>query len=112
MFNLVGGFKSLQGYMQTLGMFYADETVYIFEAGDELLSILRLPVDFYASARQTVLEHFGAFRKMHRRDVPFSECSGIPETMLKIIDDQCALSEWGEIIWGAVREEKYKEELL
>ena len=32
-FNLVGGFKSLQGYMQTLGMFYADETVYIFETG-------------------------------------------------------------------------------
>ena len=31
-FNLVGGFKSLQGYMNTLGMFYADEIIYIFEA--------------------------------------------------------------------------------
>jgi hypothetical protein len=36
-FNLTGGFKSIQGWMQTLGMFYADEIVYIFETGKELL---------------------------------------------------------------------------
>ena len=44
-FNLVGSFKSLQAYMNTLGMFYADEIVYIFEAEDaELIRIPRLPV--------------------------------------------------------------------
>ena len=111
-FNLVGGFKSLQGYMQTLGMFYADETVYIFEGGDELLSIPRMPVDFEASAKRAVLDHFETFRKMQRGDLPLEQCAGIPETMLKIIDGRCTPSEWGEIVWGAVREERYKAELL
>ena len=111
-FNLVGGFKSLQGYMQTLGMFYADETVYIFETGGELLSIPRMPVDFEASAKRAVLDRFETFRKMQRGELPLEECAGIPETMLKILDGRCTLSEWGEIIWGAVREERYKAELL
>jgi putative CRISPR-associated protein (TIGR02619 family) len=28
-FNLTGGFKSIQGFMQTLGMFYADKYLYL-----------------------------------------------------------------------------------
>lgn len=111
-FNLVGGFKSLQGYMQTLGMFYADETLYIFETGGELLSIPRMPVDFEASAKRAVLDRFDTFRKMQRGDLPLEECAGIPETMLRILDGRCTLSEWGEIIWGSVREERYRAELL
>jgi putative CRISPR-associated protein (TIGR02619 family) len=43
-FNLTGGFKSVQGVMSTLGMMYADEIVYIFETGTELLRMPRLPV--------------------------------------------------------------------
>src|SRR5699024_7664299 len=38
-FNLTGGFKSLQGYLNTIGMFYADSISYIFEGADELISI-------------------------------------------------------------------------
>ena len=42
-FNLVGGFKSLQGYMNTFGAFYADEVVYIFESPTaDLIKIPRL----------------------------------------------------------------------
>ena len=44
-FNLVGSFKSLQGYMNTLGMFYADKVIYIFEGQDAaLITIPRLPI--------------------------------------------------------------------
>lgn len=39
-FNLNGGFKSLQCYMQRLGVFYADETIYIFENGEDLIKII------------------------------------------------------------------------
>ena len=111
-FNLVGGFKSLQGYMQTLGMLYAHETVYIFETGGELLSIPQIPLDLEAKAKQTVLDHFETFRKMQQGDIPMEECAGIPETMLRISDGHCTLSEWGKIIWGEVREARYREELL
>jgi putative CRISPR-associated protein (TIGR02619 family) len=36
-FNRVGSFKSLQGYLNTIGMFYADEMIYIFEGKDSNL---------------------------------------------------------------------------
>lgn len=111
-FNLVGGFKALHGYMQTLGMFYADETVYIFETSRELLSIPRMPVDLEASAKQAVRERSATFRKMLLGDVPLDECAGIPETLLHIVGDRCNLSEWGGIIWGATREEEYERTLL
>ena len=111
-FNLVGGFKSLQGYMQTLGMFYADETIYIFETGSELLSIPRLPVDFAVQAKQSVIDHFDTFRRMQREDLPCAECAGIPETLLYIVDGKCSLSEWGRVIWGECQKEAYSQRIL
>lgn len=111
-FTLVGGFKSLQGYMQTLGMFYADETVYIFETGGELLRIPKMPVDFSANAKQSVLDNFGAFRRMERESIARSECAGIPETLIDIIDGKCSISAWGHIIWEGVQHEAYSKEIL
>ena len=43
-FNLTGGFKSVQGFLQSIANFYADETVYIFETSSRLLRIPKLPV--------------------------------------------------------------------
>ena len=106
-FNLVGGFKSLQGYMQTLGMFYADEIIYIFETGGELLRIPKLPVDFDTNAKQHVLDHFNTFRRMHFVNLPINECEGIPETLLHIIGDSCTFSVWGKIIWENTLHDKY-----
>ena len=108
-FNLVGGFKSLQGYMQTFGMFYADETVYIFETGGELLRIPKMPVDFSASAKQSVIENSIAFRRMQKGDIPLSECEGIPGTLLDIIGDNCRMSAWGKIIWQEAQNDLYGE---
>lgn len=106
-FNLVGGFKSLQGYMQTLGMFYADETVYIFETGGELLRIPRMPVDFSANAKQAVIENSLAFRRMQNGSIPRTECAGIPDTLLDIIDGNCTMSAWGKIIWDETKRGLY-----
>ena len=111
-FNLVGGFKSLQGYMQTLGMFYADETVYIFETGGELLRIPRMPVDFSANAKQAVIENSLAFRRMQRGNIPLDECAGIPDTLLDVIYGKCSLSAWGKIIWDETQRGLYSESIL
>ena len=43
-FNLVGGFKIVQGILTAIGMIWADKIVYIFETSDEVLFIPRLPV--------------------------------------------------------------------
>ena len=60
-FNLVGGFKSLQGYMQTFGTFYADEIVYIFEGSSDLIKIPRLPIQIDTTVVQ---EHRTTFAMM------------------------------------------------
>ena len=112
LFNLVGGFKSLQGYMQTLGMFYADETFYIFESGGELLSIPRLPVDFTESAKRVVLENLAVVRRLQWRSLPVKDCAGLPETMLDIVEGECSLSVWGKLIFDHASAEIYGKELL
>lgn len=102
-FNLVGGFKSLQGYMQTLGMFYADETIYIFETGGELLRIPKMPVDFSENAKKAVIDNAAAFRRMQDSSIPRLMCRGIPETLLDISGGRCRMSAWGKIIWDEVK---------
>ena len=114
-FNLVGGFKVLQGYMQALGMFYAYEIVYIFEGSGELLTIPRLPVDFNASAKQAVQENAVAFRKMSLEiSVSHDECknANIPSSLLFVVDDVCLLFNWGELIWNEMKDKIYGEALL
>ena len=119
-FNLVGGFKALQGYMQTLGMFYADETVYIFESGKELLTIPKLPVDLASETKEAVLkeDNFTIFRRLCRLydqsvSLPLSECEGkIPDTLYEINGDNCTLSSWGLLIWENIWEEQYSKKLL
>lgn len=111
-FNLVGGFKSLQGYMQTLGMFYADETVYIFETGNELLSIPRLPIDLTSSIRGMIAANLPLIRRLQWKSMPYEECRKIPETMLDIIDAECTLSAWGKIAFNRVKEQLYNRQLL
>ena len=78
-FNLVGGFKSLQGYMNTFSAFYADEVIYIFEAPTaDLIKIPRLPIQIDT----TVIEnHRTEFAMMDAGKLyPIGEIEGIPET--------------------------------
>ena len=111
-FNLVGGFKSLQGYMQTLGMFYADEIVYIFETGSVLLSIPPLPVNLTESAKLTVCDNLRLVRTLARREMKLTECAALPAALLEIIDDICQLSPWGMLMFQRFKKELYQEKLL
>ncbi len=99
-FNLVGSFKSLQAYMNTLGMFYADEIVYIFEAEDaELIRIPRLPViPGEVEALRANLSELGLLAhgvRLNRHKV-----KNIPEAFL-VPDgsDDFRLSAWGTVVW-------------
>ncbi|MDR2503671.1 MAG: hypothetical protein LBD82_04715 [Deltaproteobacteria bacterium] len=108
-FNLTGGFKSVQGFMQTLGMFYADEVVYIFEGSTELLRIPRLPLSIEAATMQIIGENVVLFRKM-AAGIPLDKetCRDIPETLLDAYGPNAyALSPWGEIFWHRYKEAYY-----
>ncbi|GAB4302674.1 MAG: hypothetical protein Fur0025_43610 [Oscillatoriaceae cyanobacterium] len=111
-FNLVGGFKSLQGYLNTIGMFYADEIIYIFEGqNSDLITIPRLPItiDYAALAPHKVqLALMDAGSVISAKDVV-----GIPEAMVYPPgDNELILSTWGKLVWQQCKKEMLSQELL
>jgi hypothetical protein len=97
--------------LQTIGMFYADESFYIFETG-KLLVIPRLPIKLDTDG--IIEQHLEAFRQLGLGEpLSTSETIGIPETLLFEIDrDSHILSEWGELVWQRAKERVFTETLL
>jgi hypothetical protein len=98
-FNLVGSFKSLQGYLNTIGMFYADEIVYLFEGpGSPLLRIPRLPIVVDHS-------HFERHASLCAQleaglTVPPEQIAAWPESLWEEdAPGQATLSIWGSLLW-------------
>jgi putative CRISPR-associated protein (TIGR02619 family) len=110
-FNLTGGFKSLQGYMNTLGMFYADRIVYIFEGENaELITIPRLPI---AIDDAQLAPHAVTLVLLAKGDgLPLAAVQGIPETLVAAVDGRYILSNWGNLLWQQQRERLLGYELL
>ena len=114
-FNLVGGFKSLQGYMNTFGAFYADEVVYIFEAPTaDLIRIPRLPIQIDTTVIREYLTEFALMGagKLY----PTNALEGIPQILLEFVEDggvtYAGLSAWGELIWHRTKSDLLSQELL
>jgi putative CRISPR-associated protein (TIGR02619 family) len=113
-FNLTGGFKSIQGWMQTLGMFYADEIIYIFESGGELLRIPRVPVNVDKAAIDVIDKHLPLFRRLGRpgETCRHADVRGIPETFFYQCGQEYELSPWGKVTWIQAKDALYSEKLL
>ncbi|HKJ32728.1 MAG TPA: putative CRISPR-associated protein [Balneolales bacterium] len=109
-FNLTGGFKSVQGFLQALGMFYADESVYIFETGNQLLRLPRLPLKM--SFEETIKENLKIIRRLSvNLPVEKDATSKLPETMLFEMGGSICLSPWGGIIWNETKKQIYRMEI-
>ncbi|NTV45694.1 MAG: putative CRISPR-associated protein, partial [Chlorobiales bacterium] len=110
-FNLTGGFKSLQGYMNTIGMFYADRMAYIFESPEsKLIEIPRLPIkldnDLFRKHITDVLL-LSAGQEYHAELFP-----EIAESLLDQIDGYVILSLWGTLVWNKIKHELLAENLI
>jgi len=108
-FNLTGGFKSIQGFLQSIANFYADETVYIFETSNQLMRIPRLPVRMDAVA--AVEENITVLRNM-AVGITHGDLSTVPEIFLFQMDGEVMFSPWGELIWDQARKEIYPGRLF
>lgn len=110
-FNLVGGFKSLQGYLNTIGMFYADEIIYIFEGtNSDLIRIPRLPIkvnsdEITPHKAELALMAAGAW-------LPRSKLKTLSESLIFSIGDECTLSNWGQLIWNQTKSQFLSQDLL
>jgi hypothetical protein len=98
----------VQGFLQTLAMFYADEAIYVFESGSALLRIPRLPV--VLKADEEVRQHLAVFRRLGK-NLASAAVSGVPETLLMQCGGEVALSPWGSLVWERTRKEIYREQL-
>lgn len=110
-FNLTGGFKSIQGFLQTLATFYADEAIYVFQSGEELLRLPRLPIKL--DADDEVRRHLHVFRRLANGLSRDERCrvDTIPETLLLCFDDNVGLSPWGDLVWERTHKDIYREKL-
>lgn len=109
-FNLVGGFKALQGCMNTFGMFYADKIIYIFEgAQSNLITIPRLPITVDYS-RLTAHVPTLALLDAGAGLLP-SKTEEIPEAMIAEIDGKMTISNWGQLIWNQCKNDFLSKDL-
>lgn len=111
-FNLVGSFKNLQGYLNTIGMFYADEIIYIFEGkNSDVIRIPRLPI----KVDELVIQPYAVEFALMAADTGVSkqDLSKVPETLICTVDDtDMMLSNWGNLVWNQVKDLLLSEELL
>jgi putative CRISPR-associated protein (TIGR02619 family) len=107
-FNLVGGFKAIQGFANTIGMFYADKITYIFEGSSELITIPRLPIKIDTDVIKPV--EFALMAQGAWIDLQY--LTGVPETLLFIIEDKATLSTWGRLIWNRSKGDLLNGDLL
>jgi len=109
-FNLVGGFKALQGFLNTLGMFYADELTYIFEGTNNLITIPRLPVVVDPTAitpHSTLMALLAANAPISAQELP-----DLPETIVTTLEGEALLTTWGKLLWNQVKGDVLSGELL
>lgn len=110
-FNLTGGFKSLNGYLQTLAMISADRCVFLFEGAPELMEIPRLPVRL--AEADELRTHAGLFRRMAvGYTVKTEDVKGAPDSLLMENDGEVTTSVLGDVAWGRHRATLFAETLL
>jgi putative CRISPR-associated protein (TIGR02619 family) len=101
-FNLTGGFKSLNGFLQALGSVFADSCVYLFESSDDLIRIPRLPVTLDGEAE--LRRGLDVFRRLHvGYPVRATDAGAVAETLLFEVDGIVDRSPWGDMFWHRYR---------
>ncbi len=111
LFNLTGGFKSVNAYLQALGMLHADRCVFLFDGARQLMEIPRLPVKLVEA--DEVRTHLKLFRRLAvGYPVTANEASSAPDSLLMEINGKFATSVWGDVVWQRVRKTLLTEALF
>ncbi len=118
-FNLTGGFKSINSFLQVMASLYADESIYIFETSNELLTIPKLPIKVDMELFEKYLDFFRALELKEKvgsskilnnflKEIP----SDIPESLIIKLNGEISLSPYGELLWLKAKQEIYSRILV
>lgn len=110
-FNLVGGFKALQGYFNTIGMFYADEIIYVFEGSNQLIKIPKLPIKVDLSKIEPYKVQL-AMMDVGQISTSWEEAKKVPQEWIFVDGQEMTLSAWGQLLWEQCKEELLSQKLL
>jgi putative CRISPR-associated protein (TIGR02619 family) len=109
-FNLVGGFKAIQGYMNTIGMFYAHKIIYVFEGSNTLIAIPKLPIE----VNKSEVEPYKVLLAMMNCDrevlTSWEETKKIPLDWVLVVEPEMTLSTWGQLIWNQCKEHFFSQD--
>lgn len=107
-FNLTGGFKTLQGVLNIVGMFYADHIYYIFERSSEVLSIPKLPIKI---DNEVFKNHITEFMYLVDADemLTIKEVENIDSIFIDQDDSSAMISTWGQLSWNNAKDEYFKD---
>lgn len=97
-FNLVGGFKALQGYANTIGMLYGAEIIYIFEGNLDFITIPKLPLQIDYSVIKPA--QFALMASSVDIWVKLSEIENVPDSLIFKIGNEAKLNNWGRLLWN------------
>ena len=111
-FNLAAALKSLQGYLNTVGMLYADRIMYLFESSANLIFIPHLPIQ--VDNREKIKQYAVQLSLMvdGNATLPLSDVDGLAPTLFDRVGEEVCRSNWGTLIWGQVCDDIYGKELL
>lgn len=104
-FNIAGGFKSVSGFAQVLGTFIANQTIYIFEGGNEVLQVPHLPIIW--GEVDTIRKNVDSYRKVSL-GIPLDSYSNLNPLWIQ----NGKFSPWGQIAWENAKRTIYREEVL
>jgi putative CRISPR-associated protein (TIGR02619 family) len=109
-FNLTGGFKSINGYLHTLAMITADRCVVQFEGAAELMEIPRLPVRL--AEFEEIRKHSVIFRRLAvGYKVEADAASRAPEALLMELDGAVTTSVLGDLVWARHRPKLLRDDV-
>lgn len=109
-FNLTGGFKSLNSYLQTLAMISADRCVFLFDGAPELIEIPRLPVRL--SEIDELRENGVLFRRLAvGYTVRADDAKSVPDSLLMEVDGEVTTSVLGDVAWSRHRATLFAERI-
>lgn len=120
-FNLTGGFKAIQAFLQSIAQLIGAESFYIFETSNKIINFPKLPIkiDFF----DVFKNHLKLFRKLSinrklenkiqlTQAETENEIREIPDTLYFYYENMFDLSAWGLLCWEEEKERLYSEKVL